>query len=116
MEASARGDLDTVLSLMDEDVVFLVAGQPPMRHDEFAASFRTMDSQKLKIEGKADFQEIQVDGVWAYCWNRLEVNLKPESGPGMHREGYTLSILRKRDGKWLLYRDANLLGPPVKEE
>jgi ketosteroid isomerase-like protein len=75
-----------------------------------------MNSQKLNIEGKAEFQEIQVDGVWAYCWNRLEVNIKPASGPAMRREGYTLSILRKREGKWLLYRDANLLGPPVKEE
>jgi hypothetical protein len=30
MEATKAGDADTVLSLMADDVVFLVAGQPPM--------------------------------------------------------------------------------------
>jgi uncharacterized protein (TIGR02246 family) len=116
MEASSKRDLDTVLSLMAEDVVFLVPGQPPMQRDEFAASFRTMSAQNLKIEGHVDFKEIQINGEWAYCWNKLKVNMKPGSGSAIHREGYTLSILRKRDGKWLLYRDANLLGPPAKEE
>ena len=29
--ATAKGDVDTVLSLMPEDVVFLVAGKEPMR-------------------------------------------------------------------------------------
>jgi len=117
MGASASGDVKKVLTLMDEDVVFLVTGQEPMRgRDAFAKSFEAMSNQKLVFDGHVDFKEIQIIGDWAYCWNRLEVNIKPESGPRMHREGYTLSILRKRDGKWLLYRDANLLGPPIKEE
>jgi ketosteroid isomerase-like protein len=59
MEASAKADLDTVLSLMDEDVVFLVAGQPPMRREEFASSFRTMNSQKLNIEAKPSFRKFK---------------------------------------------------------
>jgi uncharacterized protein (TIGR02246 family) len=29
--ATAAGDVDTVLGLMSEDVVFLVAGRPPMK-------------------------------------------------------------------------------------
>jgi hypothetical protein len=29
----------------------------------------------------------------------------------MARAGHTLSILRKRDGRWVLARDANLLAP-----
>jgi len=29
--ATASGDVETVLSLMAEDVVFLVAGRPPMQ-------------------------------------------------------------------------------------
>jgi uncharacterized protein (TIGR02246 family) len=31
LRASNAGDTETVLSLMTEDVVFLVPGQPPMR-------------------------------------------------------------------------------------
>lgn len=40
-KASAAGDLTTVLKLMAEDVVFLVAGKPPMRgRDAFATGFK----------------------------------------------------------------------------
>ncbi|MFL6197821.1 MAG: YybH family protein, partial [Thermoanaerobaculia bacterium] len=40
MEATKAGDVDTVLSLMAEDVVFLVPGQPVMRKAGFAAAAR----------------------------------------------------------------------------
>ena len=47
----------------------------------------------------------------AYCWNRLSVTVTPlPSGAPMRRSGYTLSVLRKKaDGRWVLFRDANLL-------
>jgi uncharacterized protein (TIGR02246 family) len=38
--ATRAGDVDTVLNLMTDDVVFLVAGRPPMRKAEFAALSR----------------------------------------------------------------------------
>ena len=42
LSASAKGDLQTVLGLMAEDVVFLIAGQPPMRGREaFATATRS---------------------------------------------------------------------------
>ena len=37
MAATKAGDVDTVLSLMTDDVVFLVPGQPVMRKADFAA-------------------------------------------------------------------------------
>jgi uncharacterized protein (TIGR02246 family) len=36
MAASKAGDVETVLSLMADDVVFLVPGQPVMRKADFA--------------------------------------------------------------------------------
>ena len=45
MSATKTGDVETVLSLMADDVVFLVAGRPPMRKDEFAAMARAQASQ-----------------------------------------------------------------------
>lgn len=36
MHATQAGDVKTVLSLMTDDVVFLVPGRPPMQNDEFA--------------------------------------------------------------------------------
>jgi len=40
MEATKAGDIETVLSLMTEDVVFLVPGKPVMRKADFAAAAR----------------------------------------------------------------------------
>ena len=38
MRASAAGDTATILGLMADDVVFLVAGQPPFGKEKFAVA------------------------------------------------------------------------------
>jgi uncharacterized protein (TIGR02246 family) len=44
--ATAAGDVDTVLGLMAEDVVFLVPGHPPMRgRSTFERGLRTLLAQ-----------------------------------------------------------------------
>jgi uncharacterized protein (TIGR02246 family) len=42
MRASMAGDVDTILSLMADDVVFMVAGQEPFGEDAFAAAANGM--------------------------------------------------------------------------
>ncbi|MDB6111918.1 MAG: SgcJ/EcaC family oxidoreductase [Pedosphaera sp.] len=111
LRATAAGDLPQILKLMAEDVVFLLPGQPPMRgRDAFAAGFAAA-SQRVRIEGTSDVQEIEIAGDWAYCWNRLTVKVTPVSGGSPQlRTGYTLTILRKQpDGNWVVARDANML-------
>jgi len=112
MSATRDGDLDTVLSLMTDDVVFLVAGQPPFGKQKFAEAMRAPTGAKLpKIDGRNDIQEIRVFGDWAYMWTRLSVEMTPPGGAPMKRAGHTLSVLRKTGGRWQLARDANLLVP-----
>ena len=78
--ASAAGDISTILSLMDEDAVFLRAAQPPMRGREaFAAQFQQAIEQ-VRIEATSDVQEIEVSGDMAYCWNQLSVTMTPLRG------------------------------------
>ena len=110
MHATSAGDLAQVLSLMAEDVVFLIPGQPPMRgKDEFARGFR-IALQHVRIESRCEIQEIKFAGDWAYCWNHLWVMVTPLKGSPQRREGYTLSIFGKdSEGDWLLVRDANML-------
>ena len=111
MRATAAGDLPQVLSLMAEDVVFLLPGQPPMRgRDAFAAGFRAA-LQHVHIEGISDIQEIRVSGDQAFCWNHLSLTITPlQGGSPKRREGFTFSVFRKEtDGRWRLFRDANLL-------
>jgi uncharacterized protein (TIGR02246 family) len=109
--ATADGDLMQLLSLMAEDVVFLVPGQPPMRgRDAFAAAFQSA-LQRFRIDSSSEIQEIKIAGDWAYCWNHLSVTMRPlQAGSPMRRAGYTLTILRMQpEGAWVIARDANLL-------
>ncbi len=108
MAASKAGDLPTVLSLMADDVVFMVPGRDPFGKAEFAAASEGLSN--VRIEGSNDIQEIQVVGDWAYLRNCLEVTMTPDGGSPVRRSGYTLTILRKKpNGKWVLARDANLM-------
>lgn len=112
IRASREGDLATVMSLMTDDIVFLTPGNPPMCREDFAAASNSMTG-KIKIDGHPDIQEITVAGDLAFCWNRLEIVATPLEGNGtpVKRKGSTLSVFRRgEDGKWRIWRDANMLG------
>ena len=108
MSASKAGDVQTVLSLMADDVVFMVAGREPFGKEAFAAASRSM--KNIKLEGTSDIRELQVLGDWAWLRNYLTLRMTLPDGKTMRRAGWTLTILRKQpDGKWVLARDANLM-------
>jgi uncharacterized protein (TIGR02246 family) len=109
--ASAEGDTERVLSLMAEDVVFLVPGQPPMRGRAAFAAALSSFAGKMQFDGKSEIQEIQIGGEFAYCWSHLTLSVTPlPSGAPSRRAGHILSIYRKEpDGRWVLFRDANML-------
>jgi uncharacterized protein (TIGR02246 family) len=108
MDATRAGDVEAVLGLMTDDVLFMVPGRDPFGKEEFAAASRGMHG--VRIDGRSDIEEIRILGDWAWIRNRLEVIATPPAGDPIRRAGYTLTILRKEaDGRWRLHRDANLL-------
>jgi uncharacterized protein (TIGR02246 family) len=112
MNATKAGEVDTVLSLMADDVVFLKPGRPPMRKSEYAQAAREQASGAApKFEGHSDIREIQIVGDWAFMWSQLTVHVTPPQGAPMNLSGPTLTIFRKQQGKWVLARDANMLTP-----
>jgi uncharacterized protein (TIGR02246 family) len=114
MAATKAGDIEKVLSLMAEDVVFLLPGQPAMiGKSAFAAAAGAQSKQASpQFEGTSEIQEIKVIGDWAFMWTKLKVVVTPPGGVApMTRAGHTLSILKKQSGRWLLARDANMLSP-----
>ncbi len=117
MTASKAGDIETVLSLMADDVVFLVPSQPVMSKADFAAAARAQSGQEAQqFDGSSEIQEIRVLGDWAFMWTKLTVVVTPPDGAqSVTRAGHTLSILTKQSGKWLLARDANMLAPVSNE-
>lgn len=109
MKATKEGDSETVLSLMADDCIFIVPGQPPFGKEAFASAANSQDAASMKINGESEVLEITVTGDWAFMLSHLTVKVKVEGSPEMVRAGNTLTVLTKRDGYWLLYRDANLL-------
>jgi len=110
-KASKVGEVSVLSNLMSDDVVFLVAGRPPMRgRAAFLAGFEQVIAN-VRMDGKSEIQEIEISGNLAYCWNRLSVQATPlNGGPERRRSGYTLSVFKKfDDGAWRLIRDANML-------
>jgi uncharacterized protein (TIGR02246 family) len=108
MAASKAGDIETVLGLMADDVVFMVPGREPFGKEAFASALQGM--KKVQFEGTSDIRELKVLGDWAYLRNHLTVTMTLPDGKTMRRAGYTLTLLRKQpDGKWVLARDANLM-------
>jgi uncharacterized protein (TIGR02246 family) len=111
LSASKVGDMEKVLSLMADDVVFLVAGHPPMRGKAAFASAQA-GLADIEMDATSEIQEIRVLGDWAYLWTNLNVTMKPKKGgAAIKRAGNTLSILKKQNEAWVIFRDANMLVP-----
>jgi uncharacterized protein (TIGR02246 family) len=110
LAASKAGDVDTVLSLMTDDVVFLVPGRAPMRKQEFATLSRAPPGAvPPRIDSRSEIQEIVVSGGVAFMWTKLSVVMTPPGGQPIERGGHTLTVLRRVNGQWRVARDANLL-------
>jgi|SRR3954447_5633362 uncharacterized protein (TIGR02246 family) len=110
MAASKAGDLPAMLALMTDDVIFMTPGQPPFGKKEFAANAARM--RDVKMDGRADVQEIEVIGNRAFLRNHLQITLTQPGQAPKRMAGYTMGVLRKdADGHWRLARDANLVMP-----
>jgi uncharacterized protein (TIGR02246 family) len=108
LAASRAGDLQTVLSLVADDAVFMVPGREPFAKEAFATASQGM--KDVRMDGTSDIRELKILGDWAYLRNYLEVTITPPAGEPVRRAGYTLTILRKEpNGKWVIARDANLM-------
>jgi uncharacterized protein (TIGR02246 family) len=110
MAATKAGDVDTVLGLITDDVVFLLPGRPPMFKQEFEKALRAQTGQQApQFDGRSNVQEVEVCGDRAFMWTKLEVTATLPDGSRIERAGHTLTVLRKEQGQWRIARDANLL-------
>jgi len=111
-DATAAGDVDNLLDLMEEDVVFLVASHAPMRgRQQFADNLRAV-LQSHSIQSRSEIHDIAISGDLAYSWSYLQVSITPRDGHGQTivRQGHVLTVWRRHaDDKWRISRDANML-------
>jgi uncharacterized protein (TIGR02246 family) len=114
MQATKDGDTETVLGLMTEDAMFLVAGRSPFGKEEFREGVEQHIDSGVQFDGHSEILELNVIGDWAYTITHLSVTTTRGGRKAEGRSGNTLTILKKENGKWLLARDANLLAPDPK--
>ena len=118
IDAVNAGDLDGLLTLMADDVVFLNLGQAPFGRDGFSAAF-SAGHQQARIRCISELEEVVVVGEVAYTRSRDSLSVIPRAAPpgppseATQLAGYRMTIYRKHpDGRWLLARDAHTLSPP----
>ena len=112
IDAVNAGDLDGLLTLMTDDVVFLGPGQSPVGRDGFAVNFSAAH-QQLRIRCISELEEVVVVGGVAYTRSRDALSVTPRAGgEATQYAGHRITVYRKHsDGRWLLARDAALLSP-----
>ncbi len=110
-QASAAADVETMLTLLADDMVFIVPGQPPFGKPEFKAAWEG-PMRGAKVIAHAQVEEVLISGELACTRVRLAVAITMPDGATSRARGYTMTLFRKqRDGRWVLARDANLLTP-----
>ena len=110
VDAINAGDLARLLTLVAEDVVFLIPGQPPFGREGFSSNFVTAQ-QQMQICCTSELEEVVVVGEVAYTRSRDAVSVIPRlGGKTAQLAGHRLTVYRKQgDGRWLLSRDVHTL-------
>ena len=110
LEASKQGDVDTLLTLLADDVIFITPGREPFGKEQFANANEEM--KNMKMEPDIDIKEIEVAGDWAWMRSFLKVSFTPAGGNATKHSGHILTIFQKQaDGHWVIKRDANFVKP-----
>src|SRR3954468_16505725 len=81
IDAVNAGDLDRLLALMADDVVFLSPGQAPVGRDGFSPGL-SAPPQPARINCVSKLQDIVVVGEVAYTLSRDSLSVTPRTGGG----------------------------------
>ena len=112
LAASKQGNLETLLNLMADDVLFITPGREPFGKETFASNNEQM--QDVEIDADVHIKEIEVLGDWAWMRNFLRVTFT-KAGESTKHSGHILTILNKRpDGQWVIKRDAKFVAPETR--
>ena len=109
-EARRAKDIDAILELVTDDVVFLPSSLPPTEgKGAVEEMYRTFFPRYREIRHEAIIEEVWVEGDWAFLWGTDELCLMPESGETeTNLKGKGLSILKRQsDGSWRFWRGIN---------
>ena len=109
LRTSAKGDSQTMLAMLTDDMVFLVPGQPPFGKKEFKAAWDgPMKGPRLESKADRGVHRERKYGMHAYTAGRRHHHARWDSLPSERLHAQLLP----QAARWLLAaRDANLLTP-----
>jgi ketosteroid isomerase-like protein len=126
IEASLALDEPVLESLWTDDVVTMHPGSPPIvgkaaNVERLKAGIEQMKSQEV-LAYNEEFQEIRIQGDWAWEWGSITGRTRPFSGG--NEASYQFNVMRvlerQPDGNWKvarsIYNDAAPLAAPKPEE
>ena len=110
MAASKEYDVETLVSLMTDDIVLLQPGQEPLKGKEairsYLQSYKNEMDQVEITQYLHTFEEVHIVGDWAYEWGMFHGASRPVSGGEETPQRMRLfRILRRQpDGSWKVAR------------
>lgn len=106
--ASDARDVNKIISLITDDAVILAPNSPPLVGKQAVETmYRTM-LNLYKIEQNFIYEEVVVQGDWAYAWGHDEVTMTSlAGGETMRATGYGMMIMRREADGWKYARGIN---------
>ena len=99
--ASDARDVNKILSLITDDAVILAPNSPPIVGKKAVESMYKMALNMYKIEQNFIYEEIHVQGDWAYAWGQDEAIMTPlAGGETVRAKGYGMMIMRREADGW----------------
>ena len=109
MTATKEGDLELAKSLIADDAIFLVPGAGQMNKESFAEA-ATASDPKTDVQLNCVIQEIRIFGDHAWLLTTISLAMTDkETNTRSLMKGDGISILEKRDDRWVVVRDANTM-------
>ncbi len=103
MKAYNEGDLEALMAIVAEDVVFMPPGEPALIGKEAMRNWHNFD--KISLDVNITVEEVQVLGDWAFIrdiW--IGTVTQNESGEKFENNNKSLIILRRQpDGTWKMF-------------
>jgi ketosteroid isomerase-like protein len=120
IEASLALDEPVLESLWTDDIVTMHPGTPPIvgkaaNVEKLKAGIEQMKNQEV-MAYNAEFQEVRIQGDWAYEWGAITGRTRPFSGG--NETSYHFNVMRilqrQPDGSWKIARSIyNDATPPA---
>ena len=113
IESYLSGDLDTLMTLHDEDTILMPRRQPTLDSLEAIRGFFESRVGKYDIEFNDDPKELRINGDWAFLWGQFTLVGRPKDGGEPFHDAGRYFVLYKKNanGEWRIFRDIDNVMP-----